>query len=58
MPRNFWARPRKRVSRRACFNEAAADAAEFFYDDAALLRTCPSFNEAAADAAEFWRTLS
>ncbi len=53
MPRNFKFRTGSSDSRTACFNEAAADAAEFS-EAAEFLEPEPAgFNEAAADAAEF-----
>ncbi len=53
MPRNFSGRVPRRGARSPCFNEAAADAAEFFRPISCGRPTRPSFNEAAADAAEF-----
>ncbi len=55
MPRNFrpWRGPAHRPG--ACFNEAAADAAEFSWMPPTNLTLITCFNEAAADAAEFSR---
>jgi len=42
------------VDASTCFNEAAADAAEFCTIIILVTRTTSRFNEAAADAAEFF----
>ncbi len=53
MPRNFVAGVVLVASALVGFNEAAADAAEFFRVESRSNYPSASFNEAAADAAEF-----
>ncbi len=53
MPRNFSSCPIMAIDSVNRFNEAAADAAEFFPTKRHAKPGAASFNEAAADAAEF-----
>src|SRR5712691_7816371 len=54
MPRNFYTFWAIRITPIVCFNEAAADAAEFFGEKGRAMAESKCFNEAAADAAEFF----
>src|SRR6266571_1460016 len=54
MPRNFPFPSADSRPRRNSFNEAAADAAEFYIGGELGELVLAGFNEAAADAAEFW----
>ncbi len=55
MPRNFYTFWAIRITPIVCFNEAAADAAEFLsVAGVRMTNATGSFNEAAADAAEFF----
>ncbi len=53
MPRNFQKQSALKWRKHCCFNEAAADAAEFLETTTTNRTKKKGFNEAAADAAEF-----